>query len=459
MANVRETEVVEEDAADLQFPKDMGEMTHQNKASATKLCIICGNVLKEPFIKCAECVDMNICSACFSSGAEWGLHTNDHDYIVIRNEFSIFEGSMWSAKEEIVLLNAIEECGFGNWPDVARRVRTRSSEDCERHYMQYYVDNQSIPELPVFRKMPTIEQKPPIPYFGSNGNEIDEPPRYEVDSPRYKSLAGYNAGRSEFETEYDQYAEDDICELELDTFRETDDYQELGQALQVAVLSRYNERLKERARRKKVIRNHGLIMMRKTTAWQQYYEQNLTRHVVEKLLPFAQLLSGMDLDYVMESLKHSADLRQRILRLFELRENGITNFFSAKLYYKLLKNRIDHIKERKLFLANPEYCWRNVMNVSQTTSSVSGSNPRRPAPPLDIVGLPMYERLNAAERELCSVARIIPESYLVFKNVLVSECRRNGSLKLAQARTLIKIDVNKTRKLYDFLIKEGLINP
>ncbi|GLH05805.1 DNA-directed RNA polymerase II subunit Rpb4 [Gryllus bimaculatus] len=404
MANVRETEVVEEDAADLQFPK-----------------------------------------ACFSSGAEWGLHTNDHDYIVIRNEFSIFEGSMWSAKEEIVLLNAIEECGFGNWPDVARRVRTRSSDDCERHYMQYYVDNQLIPELPVFRKMPTIEQKPPIPYFGSNGNEIDEPPRYEVDSPRYKSLAGYNAGRSEFETEYDQYAEDDICELELDTFREADDYQELGQALQVAVLSRYNERLKERARRKKVIRNHGLIMMRKTTAWQQYYEQNLTRHVVEKLLPFAQLLSGMDLDYIMESLKHSADLRQRILRLFELRENGITNFFSAKLYYKLLKNRMDHIKERKLFLANPEYCWRNVMNVSQTTSSVSGSNPRRPAPPLDIVGLPMYERLNAAERELCSVARIIPESYLVFKNVLntillyfISEFENAETLLISEVHMLLE---------------------
>jgi transcriptional adapter 2-alpha len=51
----------------------------------------------------------------------------------------------------------------------------------------------------------------------------------------------------------------------------------------------------------------------------------------------------------------------------------------------------------------------------------------------------------------------VPESYLEFQRILVAECKRNLGLKLAQARTLIKIDVNKTRKLYDFLLKEGFI--
>ena len=40
----------------------------------------------------------------------------------------------------------------------------------------------------------------------------------------------------------------------------------------------------------------------------------------------------------------------------------------------------------------------------------------------------------------------------------MEECRKLGHLRLAQARCMIKIDVNKTRKIYDFLVEEGLIN-
>ena len=59
--------------------------------------------------------------------------------------------------------------------------------------------------------------------------------------------------------------------------------------------------------------------------------------------------------------------------------------------------------------------------------------------------------------QLCSGVRLVPESYNEFKKILISECRKFGTLKLAQARTLIKIDVNKTRKIYDFLVTEGFI--
>ena len=45
-----------------------------------------------------------------------------------------------------------------------------------------------------------------------------------------------------------------------------------------------------------------------------------------------------------------------------------------------------------------------------------------------------------------------------FRDLLVNECTKFGYLRLAQARTLVKIDVNKTRKIYDFLVNEGLIN-
>lgn len=59
--------------------------------------------------------------------------------------------------------------------------------------------------------------------------------------------------------------------------------------------------------------------------------------------------------------------------------------------------------------------------------------------------------------QLCQVVRLVPGAYLEYKQALLNECRRQGGLRLAQARALIKIDVNKTRKIYDFLIKEGYI--
>lgn len=54
--------------------------------------------------------------------------------------------------------------------------------------------------------------------------------------------------------------------------------------------------------------------------------------------------------------------------------------------------------------------------------------------------------------------RLIPTSFLQYKSILINECRRNGSLRLAGARNAIKIDVNKTRKIYDLLLEEGFIN-
>ncbi len=60
--------------------------------------------------------------------------------------------------------------------------------------------------------------------------------------------------------------------------------------------------------------------------------------------------------------------------------------------------------------------------------------------------------------QMCSSARIFPESYLEFKRILIHECNKQGYLKLMQARNLVKIDVNKTRKVFDFLLQEGHIN-
>ena len=48
--------------------------------------------------------------------------------------------------------------------------------------------------------------------------------------------------------------------------------------------------------------------------------------------------------------------------------------------------------------------------------------------------------------------------YLVIKETLVREyARRGGKLRRREARDLVKIDVNKTSRVWDFLVQAGYL--
>jgi SWIRM domain len=80
--------------------------------------------------------------------------------------------------------------------------------------------------------------------------------------------------------------------------------------------------------------------------------------------------------------------------------------------------------------------------------------------PLDISDAEGFELLSSAERNLCSILRLFPKLYLSIKETLLAaHARLGGCLKRAQARSLIKIDVNKTSKIYDFFVASGWISP
>ena len=49
----------------------------------------------------------------------------------------------------------------------------------------------------------------------------------------------------------------------------------------------------------------------------------------------------------------------------------------------------------------------------------------------------------------------MPDTYLSSKSMMISECIKKNGLRLLDARKLLKIDVNKTRKMYDYLIHTG----
>ncbi|XP_078041075.1 transcriptional adapter 2A isoform X1 [Augochlora pura] len=475
MANPNLTDMTEEDAADLQFPKDCSSSRTENIENDVELdvsvvkdeiitsdptCRVCKSALMEPYIRCAVCRNTDLCPSCFSNGSEVDGHRNDHDYIIIKNEFPLIHGSGWTAKQELEFLDVLQECGFGNWGDISKRMQGKSAEECKSHYLQHYIDNQSIPGLPRFKETKaSLFGHEPMPYLHKL-QDLEEPPRFAPNTLNCKLLAGYNPARSDFEVNFDNHAELLISDLNYDEFELSDNY-ELGKAMQIAMVQAYNNRLKERMRRRKIIRDHGLIAFRRTISWIQRYECTITRTLAERLLIFMQLMGGLEFDFFMEGLHRVGELKNYLNKLFEFRNNGLTHFHSVVLFQKLGKLRQENERERKQYLNNSEYSWKSILpgcNVNTNSSVASTISQRKTAPPLAIKGLPGYEKLTPVEKELCSVTRIVPANYLDFKQLLIGENKKNGYLRLAQARVLLKIDVNKTRKIYDFLTEQGYIN-
>lgn len=425
-------------------------------------CPGCGQILRYPYIHCLECSrePVDLCLHCFARGLERNKHQSDHKYTVVKNDFPLFEKD-WTALEEIKLLDALLECGMGNWSDVAHIMQTKSRSSCELHYRKCYLEN-PVPPLPQAPEAERTFFPSPIPFI-----PCENPPRPIEGSALHIEMSGYLPARGDFTVEYDNYAEMSLKDISF-----TDMSDQLYTELKLAAVDIYRNVLKERIRKKRIIRNCGLINVKKMLAYNKPYQRTIGYGNLDSIRVFQKLMNQLEWDKYIESWNYETHLKQCILKLKEYREAGLKTFSSAKMY-DYLKQQRDREKMRHYFLTDViqhlEDKWScnqwlkkqavlSQVAKSDMTGVPSSNTIRRPIVPLDIVGLPGYDKLTSKERELCSTVRLVPESYLEFRNILMDECRKLGYLRLAQARCMIKIDVNKTRKIYDFLVEEGLIN-
>ncbi|XP_030021079.2 transcriptional adapter 2A [Manduca sexta] len=414
-------------------------------------CDVCAEIAHEPYIECCDC-ETNLCSGCFAAGKETTTHKNDHMYAIRRNDFPLFENCNWSAKEECKLLSALSTCGYGNWEEISKSVHTRSKLECQEHYKKYYIENVPCKELQVFPETKeSLFPKLLTPYL-YNTDVCTNPPRNNTGD---QHLAGYNAYRSEFEFNYDHNAES-IFNIE-DSHSEDDD--ECMDALKVSLVNALNTRLRERRRRYKIIQNHGLIMANKLIAWVQKFDVTMTRQKAERLLCFMQFMTGMQFDAFMETMNLEYELMQKLLRLCQFRRYGIKTLYTARIFKQLKRDNDLHVKEQKHATA---IMAKNFDNQSPTKpTTLYGRNKllkfKRTLMPLEITDLPGFSQLTETERVLCSNLRLTPESFLDIKEQLIAQNFKMGCLRLIDARRIIKIDVNKTRKIYDYLMYEGFI--
>ncbi|XP_044736157.1 transcriptional adapter 2-alpha [Chrysoperla carnea] len=368
-------------------------------------------------------------------------------------KFSLFENTNWSSAEEISLLEAISEFGYGNWLNISRRIVTRNPDECKEHYNTFYINKPSelLPKIP---KTNVLTPNIVTPYNFRLKN-IEEPPRCEPNSITYNNLAGYSAARSDFEYPYDSNAETIITNLSS-TYSNLENLSDVDEDMACAVFKAYNNRLRERQRRLEVIRAHGIVS-RKQFLFFSKYENSLPRHTLERFLGFTQFLSPLDFDFIMHSLFRQTELKNYLHRLKDLRLKGIRTFHGARLYVKLKERREDFYSDVQNYFNRPDVSLNKSFNDCDVPFNTTVPNKRAIAGPLDIIGLPCFDRLSDDEKKLCSQVRIVPESYLELKRILIAECEKLNGLRLQDARKAIRIDVNKTRKLYDFLIEQGLI--
>mmetsp|Transcript_18835 Transcript_18835/g.23709 ORF Transcript_18835/g.23709 Transcript_18835/m.23709 type:complete len:101 (-) Transcript_18835:125-427(-) len=76
----------------------------------------------------------------------------------------------------------------------------------------------------------------------------------------------------------------------------------------------------------------------------------------------------------------------------------------------------------------------------------------------DLAHAPGADLLSPKEMELCSTLKLLPKYYLMIKDTLLTAAYKEGFLQKSSARTLVKIDIKKTNKIYDFFVQCGWIS-
>ena len=215
---------------------------------------------------------------------------------------------------------------------------------------------------------------------------------------------------------------------------------------------------------------------------------------MNKTKPLARLQNTADYDMLVDGLVAEHRIRSRILELQEYRRNGcitleqgakydrdkaarvapFTEFGSQKhqtmrnssnFFSSSLSSRYSRPMQRPPstaglnednfgLISHPSR--ESTPNLPSTHPNINAKQPRKPANPLNISNAADLHLLTPSEQTLCSQLRILPKSYLVIKETLFRELlRTGGTLRKRQARELIKIDVNKTARIFEFFQQQG----
>ncbi|KJA20037.1 hypothetical protein HYPSUDRAFT_43652 [Hypholoma sublateritium FD-334 SS-4] len=255
----------------------------------------------------------------------------------------------------------------------------------------------------------------------------------------------------------------------------------------LTLLEMYFQRVDKRLETKAVMFERGLLDYKKMQATDKKRPRE-EREFLHRLRPFARLQTAADFESFSTDMLYEALLRKRIQELQQYRRLGLSTSADIEKYESDLAKRTqvkvaplrDYPAERIAHRATgrqsssvPDQRRASLASFADTddrnsreptprlgngTASSSAPVVRRLPAPLNLANSPSLHLLTPAEQTLCSQLRILPKPYLVIKETLVREyARRGGKLRRREARELVKIDVNKTSRVWDFLVQSGYL--
>ncbi|KAK8735530.1 hypothetical protein OTU49_005430 [Cherax quadricarinatus] len=314
-------------------------------------CNYCEEDVNGLRVRCLECEDFDLCLQCFSCGAEIGKHRRNHGYqFMDTGNFSIFPGQgHWTAREEVRLLDAIEQYGYGNWEDIARHIETRTPEDARNKYISSYIDGSigraswkpALERLQLPIEHTSADTGPLSPTLGSS---LPSQPL----SSEENTILGYMPHRDDFEREWDNDAEATIAPL----FIHPVDDEDIDMALKLAQVDMYMRRLRERSRRKRVVRDFQIVpqFFKKEKEKAQIPPKKKSKDdrdaVAEKLRAASQFQTASEHNNLISSMVRERELRTRIRELLRYRRNGIRHVEECH-EFEVARSRRDKKKENK----------------------------------------------------------------------------------------------------------------
>ncbi|XP_066916702.1 transcriptional adapter 2-beta-like isoform X2 [Clytia hemisphaerica] len=371
-------------------------------------------------VSCAECPDFDACIQCFASGAEMGNHKRGHDYHLIDNGTFYLIVKGWTADEEMLLLDAIEQHGLGNWDDISDHVGTKSPQEAQDHFEEVYLKKN-------IGKVTLPKSVSHIPDHASVEGQLSPTllkPMESLDLPvAEQQELGYMMFRDDFEREYDNDAENLIKTLVCSR-----DDDELETALKLQLADMYWRVLHERSRWKKIARDYGLITSKHRLIASRRKLSKEDREFKDKIRPFAQFVQPQQWEELVNNRIRERELKARIKELTKYRRYGIKKLTGCQEYEDLKTQRERKKENRKRM---------QVISPPRTTKTSGkkefSSDDSRKKDDIDITTKEFEEfkekmssdtsfhLLSDKEKHLCATVQLRCSRYMTLKSYLLNE--------------------------------------
>lgn len=232
--------------------------------------------------------------------------------------------SGWTSREQVHLLDAVEQFGYGSWEDIGRHLETRTPEQAKEEYNSLYLTGVIGLQTWGGTKKPklrdySVDDKGPL-----GPEAFDKIPPIDCTPDEAKQL-GYMPNRDMFERESDPTAEQVISGMSMG--RNDSD---IGIALKLSQVDVYTRRLRERQRRKRIVRDYQLLrrFFRGAEAATPLRVRTLKeqREFNDRFRIFAQFYSYAEFERRLDNFAREKLLHIRLSELSRYRWNGLQRF-------------------------------------------------------------------------------------------------------------------------------------